>query len=460
MSGPKVSSYELEQQRRRRLEEEARRRQRELEEEMRRKQEAERRERERIEAEIRKENKSLEADSKKFDEMISSIHKVIEQEQMRMNEEKQKQENSPEIVEEKREHMLETDAVRTIDIQELMEQIHKEVIIPKEHEHNLEELVRELQQGPMEIRSLLDAYVPKEPKVDEKEEASEEEKFDELLLLMEKEYQEILQDRAFFKQNRERILRFEETCKGLQEYRTYGILRDVYYDEFAKIKKAQMEWHALYEKWREPFDEAYRKYCAICKMVGRIPAYYYLKVQTLEEDIKTLETEAEKLYQEYVEQQELELVTEAFNEVMEEMGYQVLGTKNITKKSTGKTIKNTVFSYGEGSGIHVIDNGESITMQVVGLEDEPRAITTEEREYLVEEQESFCESYFKIHEELAKRGIVMKKQLQKLPPSAEYASLLSMNGYTFTPEKESKKNISKVDKKATKKQRKIKHIDE
>ena len=36
MSGPKVSSYELEQQRRRRLEEEARRRQRELEEEMRR----------------------------------------------------------------------------------------------------------------------------------------------------------------------------------------------------------------------------------------------------------------------------------------------------------------------------------------------------------------------------------------------------------------------------------------
>lgn len=480
MSGPKTTQYELEQQRRRRLEEERRRK---IEEEARKKREREererrerekrekrereerqkrekreRRERERIDAEIQKMNKEMRQSEQALDSVMASISKVIAEEEQRQKERKREEQNVqnnttvPSAVKAE-------DIPRSLDFEEVLKAVKKQVPAVKEYHEDLDEIVKELIQEPVEIRSLLDDYVSAEPQKQEVVQDLETKQFEELLFTMEEEYKEIVNDRAFFKQEKQRIVAFEETCKRMQEYRSYKILRDVYYGELTKLKKEREKWHELYEQWKAPFQESYAKYRTICEMMNRTPKFYYLNVNTVQQDIEQMKTEYEILEKEYMQIQEQLEVAKAFDEVMEEMGYHVLGKKTITKKSGG-TVENKVFSYGDGTGIHVMDSGQRITMEVVGIEDESRAADEIEREYLKKEQEFFCESFVEIEKELKKRGVVLKNRLRMLPPSEDYAMVMDMKDYIVTEHKSKAKNLSKVDKKGKRKQSGKKYLHE
>ena len=454
MSGPKTSRYELEQQRRKALEEERRRKieeeaRRKAEEEARRKEQA-RREKERLEAEAKKMNQKMRASEQALDSVMASISKVIAEEEQRQKERKREKQNVqnrtnvPGVIKAK-------DVSQSLDFEEVLKAVKKQVPKVNEYHEELDEIVKELIQEPVEIRSLLDDYVPIEPQKQEVEQDAETKQFEELLFTMEKEYKDIVNDRAFFKQEKQRILAFEETCKRLREYHSYKILKDVYYGELTKLKKEREKWHELYEQWKTPFQEIYTKYRTICEMMNRMPNFYYLNVNTVKEDMEQIKSEYEILEKEYMQMQEQLEVAKAFDEVMEEMGYHVLGKKTVTKKSGG-TVENTVFSYGDGTGIHVMDSGQRITMEVVGIEDEVRTLDGVERDYLKKEQEFFCESFVEIEKALKKRGVILKNRHRMLPPSEEYAMVMDMKDYTLTEHKLETKNLSKVDKKVKRKQ--------
>lgn len=462
MSGPKTSQYELAEINRRRQEEAMRRRQAEIAERQRlereRREAKERKRREKIEekerqrqarinADIRKEEAGIKADSAAFDSMFVKIREITEQAQRKMQEKPAETSyKMPEIKADRNDTLKFENPTQVLDFDTVFEQVKKQMPIPEDCEAEIGDIVKELIQEPIELHSLLDTYVPVK-----KEEASLElRQFEELLFKMEEEYKDIVRDRAFFKQEREEIIRFEEVCKRMQEYRSYSILNDVYYNDFQKLKKARKKWHSDYEKWKQPFEEIYIRYRSICEMLEIIPEHYALNVKTVKMDIEILQKECERLEKEYLQKQESLEITRVFNEVMEEMGYKVLGTKNVSKKSGGQ-IKNTVFTYGEGSAIHVMDNGEKITMEVVGIEDEYRELDSNEKEYLKEEQEYFCDSFHEIEEELAKRGVVLKNRIKMLRPSVEYASVMDMKGYEITEQKVQTKKLSKVDKKAKRK---------
>jgi len=104
----------------------------------------------------------------------------------------------------------------------------------------------------------------------------------------------------------------------------------------------------------------------------------------------------------------------------------------------------------------VVDNNGCITMEIVGIEEEKRELSDEEKDYLAEEQEAFCDSFDEIEEELAKRGIVVKNRVRTLDASREYSDILSMEGYTRT-EKQTKK-LSATDKKSRKAVQKKKYM--
>lgn len=462
MSGPKGSSYSIEQQRRAEMERKERERQQREAERERKRLEEERERQRKIEEEVRRKCKALEEQSKSMQKALASSLQTIEQEQKRQQERAKALTASVSKVEIKRESVIDADALsKTVDFSELMEQVKKDMEVPEENREELEAFVEELLREQSQPHSLVDAYLADVPEQPEEmiEKTPEIQEFEQLLFSMEEEYKEIVSDRAFFRYHKDRIIRFEEVCKRQQEYRSYPILREVYYGEFTKIKKARDKWHKKYETWKEPFEEAYIQYRAMCNIMGRKPEHYYLNPETVEEDIKALNEKTEKLREENMCMQESLEITKIFNEVMEEMGYQVLATKDIKKKSGGK-VQNTVFSYGEGSGIHVMDSGSRITMEIVGLDDGNGSITEEDKEYLEDEQVHFCESFHEIEKELTKRGVVLNQRIRMLPPSKEYSTIMDMEGYTVTEHKSKTKSLSKVDKKAKKKQQGKKYISE
>lgn len=463
MSGPKISEYELdvmqktaqfriERERQRREEE----RLRKEAEELRKRQEAERK----IEEEVNRRCSALNKKGRELDSLLSSAGNMVEREKKREQEREKELANRKQEAAAVRERVILTeDIIRTADFDDLLEEARRQTEDSEETKADLEAFIKELLQEKQERHSLVDAYLTGNQTEEEKPRSTEEQDFEKLLFTMEEEYEEIVNDRAFFRLHKESMLRLEEICKKQQEYRSYRILREVYYGDFGKIKKAREKWHKKLDTWREPFEEAYIQYRASCNLLGRKPEHFYLNPETVEEDVRLLNQKTKALQEENLLIQESREVTRILNEVMEEMGYQVLGTKDIAKKS-GDKVHNTVFSYGEGSGIHVVDNGERITMEIVGLDDADRDISQEEKEYLEEEQVHFCDSFHEIEKELEKRGVVLKQRVRMMPPSQEYASIMSMDSYTMTEHKSKAKSLSKVDKKAKRKQQGKRYMSE
>lgn len=421
--------------------------------------EMEKRRLQKIEEEIDKRCQAIDEESAEMQKMLSSTNRLMEQEKKREQEREEQQKAQKKEVVETREQVVNSQDIRkTTAFQEVLEEARKHTDVPEESNEELEAFVQELMQERLEKHSLIDSYKVM-PQEEAETKSTDEQEFEELLVKMEEEYQQIIKDRAFFKYDKARILKFEEICKRQQEYRSYKILREVYFGEFNKIKKARDKWHQTYDSWKESFEEAYIEYRAICQILGRKPAHYYLNVDTVQADIEEMKQNTIELQEEHLRIQESLEITRIFNEVMDEMGYQVLATKDIAKKSGGK-VQNTVFSYGEGSGIHVMDSGSRITMEIVGLDDGNGEITEEDKEYLEEEQVHFCESFKEIEEELAKRGVVVKQRIRMLPPSKEYSTIMDMEGYTMTEHKKETKSLSKVDKKAKRKQQGKKYMSE
>lgn len=459
MSGPKVSTYELAQQRKAEQERKERERQRQEAEKLRKRMEAERK----LEEEVNRRCSALNKKGRELDSLLSSADRMMEREKQREQEREKELANKKKEAAEVRERVVRAeDITRTADFDDLLEEARRQTEDSEETKADMEAFINELLQEKQERHSLVAAYLTgNQIEEIEKEEikSTEEQEFEKLLFTMEEEYEEIVNDRAFFRFHKESMIRLEGICKRQQEYRSYRILREVYYGEFGKMKKAREKWHKKLDTWREPFDEAYIQYRAICNLLGRKPEHFYLNPETVEEDVRLLNQKTKALQEENLRIQESGEVTRILSEVMEEMGYQVLGTKDVAKKS-GDKVHNTVFSYGEGSGIHVVDNGERITMEIVGLDDADRDISQEEKEYLEEEQVHFCDSFHEIEKELEKRGVVLKQRVRMMPPSQEYASIMKMDDYTMTEHKSKAKSLSKVDKKAKRKQQGKRYMSE
>ena len=114
------------------------------------------------------------------------------------------------------------------------------------------------------------------------------------------------------------------------------------------------------------------------------------------------------------------------------MGYDVIGRREVTKKS-GRHFKNELFSYADGTAVNVTlaDDG-SIAMELCGLDEVYRTPELSENEKLCEHMEAFCKDFGEIERRLAEKGVVLRRRIQRLPPSAEYVQILNVRDYTLS----------------------------
>ena len=182
-----------------------------------------------------------------------------------------------------------------------------------------------------------------------------------------------------------------------------------------------------YSEVHEEFDEVFSEYCILCEEYGTKPLQFEVSRESTEQIRKICE-ELEKSTEKSDEQ---EYISRNIDEVMTELGYSISGERSVTKKN-GTKFHSELFSFGEGTAVNITySSGGQITMELAGTDNCDRLPDDDERKYLAQEMESFCDSFTEFQKRLSDRGI-LSKHISVLPPSEEYAQILNTSDYNIT----------------------------
>ena len=129
---------------------------------------------------------------------------------------------------------------------------------------------------------------------------------------------------------------------------------------------------------------------------------------------------------------EHEYISDTLTDVMLEMGYTILGKREVTKRN-GRHFSKSVFHYGDGTAIDITyaDDGQ-ITMELGAVDKSDRLPSETETAHLLSEMEAFCEDFAVIETKLADRGVVLGRRISLAPPSVEYAQVINISDYVLS----------------------------
>lgn len=191
------------------------------------------------------------------------------------------------------------------------------------------------------------------------------------------------------------------------------------------FKKIDAYKHAL-EKEKAEFNEAYSRYKMLCFMAKEEAITYAYS----EEAFTEMEKEIERLEMAIVRMQEQDYVSECVDQVMTEMGYDLIGSREVVKKKTGKRFRNELFTFNEGTAVNVTYSSEGqISMELGGIAREDRIPSQEETEILTQDMQTFCGEFAEFERRLKDKGVVINRRIALSPPSAEYAAIINVSDY-------------------------------
>lgn len=184
-----------------------------------------------------------------------------------------------------------------------------------------------------------------------------------------------------------------------------------------------------YERNREEFAVLNNRYQVLCELYSHPIESFDVSdasLQLLQERIALMDKEA-------AEDARNAYISESVDAVMQEMGYDVLGFREVTKKS-GRHFRNELFDYGEGVAVNVTyaQNGQ-ISMEIGALDSEDRLPDDEETGQLCATMEHFCEDYDIIQQKLLERGVILARPDRK-PPSPAYAQVINTSEFDMLRE--------------------------
>ena len=180
-----------------------------------------------------------------------------------------------------------------------------------------------------------------------------------------------------------------------------------------------------YQKLNAKYESLLTKYQALCKMLKKPKE----KTICSEESIAFLQKEIKEMEMIIADDDEQSYISDCIDEVMSEMGYIVLGARDIQKKS-GKRFHNDLYSYSDGTAVNVTYSEDGkISMELGGLDEIDRIPNETESYKLCEDMEDFCDDFSEIEKRLAKKGVILKDRLSMLPPTSDYAQIINTSDY-------------------------------
>lgn len=210
------------------------------------------------------------------------------------------------------------------------------------------------------------------------------------------------------------------------------------------------QYDAFYNAHFAEYEEYKTSYEILCSELNLVPQEMEISAESIAfYKAKTLELQGILL-----QRHTRETVMETVNEVMTEMGYDLVATRDVVKKS-GKQYHDELYLYGDGTAISVVQSSEGqLTMEIGGLDYGDRMPTEEEAKNMESLMVSFCLDYQAIAEALVKKGLDMKK-VSLLPPDAQYATIINLDDYEVSGSVETITEAKKEERRAedTKKER-------
>lgn len=203
---------------------------------------------------------------------------------------------------------------------------------------------------------------------------------------------------------------------------------------------------AEYEECHEEFEKLYAEYAALCQLY----CYTLQECSCTAASVDFLKAEIQRMKETAMKEDEQAYISDCLDEVMEEMGYTVLGRREVTKKN-GKHFRNKLYTYGEGTAVNVTCSPDGkVAMELGGLDVADRLPDGGEAALLCESMESFCEDFKEIEKRLLAKGVILADRISLLPPSAEYAQIINTSDYAMEAEtekfkgKKQHKNVAKL----------------
>ncbi len=184
------------------------------------------------------------------------------------------------------------------------------------------------------------------------------------------------------------------------------------------------------ETYGTEFGELEAEYRILCYDARITPKMFEIS----ESGIVDLKAEISKLETEALEDNEQKYIADAIDEVMEEMGYDLIGSREVTKKS-GKRFRDELYTFSEGTAVNIrYDNQGKIAMELGGIDTTDRLPNQSEAAKLEDEMVSFCHRFSEFERRLAEKGIICKNRISHLPAKAEYAQIINTSDYEMTTE--------------------------
>jgi len=214
--------------------------------------------------------------------------------------------------------------------------------------------------------------------------------------------------------------------KKAKEIDNSEFLKNFYAVTVLPFVKECKQYDELYSLYGKTYDELICEY----KMLAEEAGEEVEEIPFSEDAISKLQNEIEQLDAMLSGSAEQAYISQCIDEVMIEMGYNLIGSREVTKKS-GKHFRNELYLFDEGTAVNVTtsDDGQ-ITMELAGLDDEDRIPSATESEQLCQDMQEFCTDYREIEKRLAARGVTTRR-ISILPPEEQYAQIINTADYNM-----------------------------
>ena len=182
------------------------------------------------------------------------------------------------------------------------------------------------------------------------------------------------------------------------------------------------------KEYGEEFDELVSKHRYYSECLG-MPVISFTfsmdSLNSLRHEVAELESQSAKI-------EEQQYISESLDQVMRDMGYNVVGSREVVKKS-GRKFRNELYHFSEGSVVNVTyaANGQ-ISMELGGVDTCDREPSEEESSVLCDEMVEFCDEFPEIERRLKEKGVVLMNRISMLPPAEEYAQIINVSDFNMT----------------------------
>lgn len=215
--------------------------------------------------------------------------------------------------------------------------------------------------------------------------------------------------------------------------RAQGITDDSFIDNYYAMTvlpyiKRCKAYEEQIKEYGEEFDELVSKHRYYSEYLGMPVISFTFSMDTLNSlrhEVAELESQSAKI-------EEQQYISESLDQVMRDMGYNVVGSREVVKKN-GRKFQNELYHFSEGSVVNVTyaANGQ-ISMELGGVDTCDREPSEEESSVLCDEMVEFCDEFPEIERRLKEKGVILMNRISMLPPTEEYAQIINVSDFNMT----------------------------